>query len=517
MTGPDSTAPTDAALAIDRRFFGHPLGLSTLFFTEMWERFSFYGMRAILILFMVAPVTEGGLGLPVSDAGAIQGTYTAMVYMMTMAGGWFADKLIGLRRSVFWGGVLIMAGHVSLAFPGLATFYFGLILLVLGTGLLKGNVSAMVGQLYSPEDTRRDAGFSLYYMGINLGGFLGPLVCGYFAQSEGFRTTLAGWGMQPEAAWHFGFAAAAVGMLFGLIQYQLGRKRFPEKADRPLGLAHPAEGPTAWRWFWIATTVVLGAVGVSALLHRMGAITVTAAGFAGFVDAFLIFLTLGFFTWLFTVAKWTPEERKRLVVIVVLFLGAAVFWAGFEQAASTLNLFADRNTSNTIFGWSFPPSWLQSVNSFFIIVFAPIVGLVWLKLGTKNPSQPAKFSLGLFFLAASYALMVLGALSAASGTRVSPMWLIGCFFLQTVGELCLSPVGLSAMSKLAPNRVQGLMMGVWFLASAVGNKVAGRVGGLYESFSVPTIFGANAIFVLVFAVLMALLVAPIRRMLAART
>ena len=232
MTGPDSTAPTDAALAIDRRFFGHPLGLSTLFFTEMWERFSFYGMRAILILFMVAPVTEGGLGLPVSDAGAIQGTYTAMVYMMTMAGGWFADKLIGLRRSVFWGGVLIMAGHVSLAFPGLATFYFGLILLVLGTGLLKGNVSAMVGQLYSAEDTRRDAGFSLYYMGINLGGFLGPLVCGYFAQSEGFRATLAGWGMQPEAAWHFGFAAAAVGMLFGLIQYQLGRKRFPEKAKR---------------------------------------------------------------------------------------------------------------------------------------------------------------------------------------------------------------------------------------------------------------------------------------------
>ena len=233
----------------DRGFFGHPSGLSTLFFTEMWERFSYYGMRAILILFMVAPVTEGGLGMPVPEAGAVQGTYSAMVYMMTMAGGWFADRLLGLRRSVFWGGVLIMSGHISLAFPGLGTFYGGLLLVVLGTGLLKGNVSAMVGQLYAPEDTRRDAAYSIYYMGVNLGGFLGPLASGWLAQQPAFKTMLAGWGMSPESAWHFGFGSAAVGMFFGLIQYVLGKNRFPDTVNHPAGVTTPEDASRARRQF----------------------------------------------------------------------------------------------------------------------------------------------------------------------------------------------------------------------------------------------------------------------------
>ena len=501
----------------DRGFLGHPRGLSTLFFTEMWERFSYYGMRAILILFMVAPLTEGGLGMAVPEAGAVQGTYTAMVYMMTMVGGWFADKLFGLRRSVFVGGVLIMAGHISLAIPGLASFYLGLLLVVLGTGLLKGNVSVMVGQLYRPEDTRRDAGYSLYYMGVNLGGFLGPFFCGYFAQQPAFRERLIGWGFAPETAWHFGFGAAAVGMLFGLIQYSLGKDRFPATVERPLGVSNDTERSQARRQFGMALggvlLVVLAAVG----LNSAGTITITPQGFAGGVDVFLVMLTVGFFFWLFTVAKWTPEERKRLVVILVLFMGASIFWAGFEQAASTLNLFADRNTANTIFGWAYPSSWLQSVNSFFIIVMAPLVGLVWLKLGVRNPSSPAKFSLGLFFLALAYVLMIGASLSAADGGRVTPMWLVGCYFLQTIGELCLSPVGMGAMSTLAPARAQGLMMGVWFLASAIGNKVAGRVGGLYESFSITTLFTANAGFVLIFALIMALLIVPIKNMRARKT
>ena len=499
---------------IDRSFFGHPRGLSTLFFTEMWERFSYYGMRAILILFMVAPVTEGGLGMPVPDAGAIQGTYAAMVYMMTMVGGWFADRLLGLRRSVFWGGVLIMCGHISLAFPHLTTFYLGLVLVVFGTGLLKGNVSAMVGQLYAPDDTRRDAAYSLYYMGVNLGGFLGPLACGYFAQDEGFRAMLAGWGLSPNAGWHFGFGAAAVGMLFGLIQYSLGRNRFPAVADIPQGGSTAEEAARARRQLGIGAAVTLVAVAIAAVLHVTGTMRVTPTGFAGVVDVFLVALTVGFFVWLFTAGHWSSDERKRLVVILVLFLGAAVFWAGFEQAASTLNLFAARDTANTIFGWAYPTSWLQSVNSGFIIIFAPVVGAVWLWLGRRNPSSPTKFSLGLFLLSLAYVLMVFASFAAAGGVKVSPLWLIGCYFLQTIGELCLSPVGLSAMSTLAPARVQGLMMGVWFLASAIGNKVAGRVGGLYESFSLPTIFGANAVFVAIFAVVMALLIVPIKRMLA---
>ena len=496
----------------DRAFFGHPRGLSTLFFTEMWERFSYYGMRAILVLFIVAPVASGGLGLPVAEAGAIQGTYSAMVYMMTMVGGWFADNLLGLRRSVFWGGVLIMAGHISLAFTGLATFYSGLLLIILGTGMLKGNVSAMVGQLYSPDDRRRDAGFSLYYMGVNLGGMLGPGFVGWFAQQPTFRDALVRWGYSPDLAWHVGFGAAAVGMLFGLIQYTLGRNRFPATVERPMAIQSTADLAKARRQLAIAIGTVAVAVVVAVGLQRMGTIAITPIGVAGLVDVFLAVLSIGFFTWLFTVATWTPEERKRLVVVLVLFIAAAVFWAGYEQAASTLNLFAERRTANTVFGWSYPSSWLQSAPSLFVIVFAPLVGLVWLKMGTKNPTSPTKFVGGLIFLGVAYVLMVGASLAAGADGRVSPMWLVGCYFLQTIGELCLSPVGLSAMSTLAPARVQGMMMGVWFLATAVGNKVAGRVGGLYESFSLPSLFGANAVFVLIAAAVLALLVVPIKRM-----
>jgi POT family proton-dependent oligopeptide transporter len=494
----------------DRAFFGHPRGLSTLFFTEMWERFSYYGMRAILILFMVAPVTEGGLGMPVPQAGAIQGTYTAMVYMMTMVGGWFADRLLGLRRSVFWGGVLIMAGQISLAVPGLATFYLGLLLLVLGTGLLKGNVSVIVGQLYRPDDARRDAGYSIYYMGVNLGGMLGPLAVGYFAQHPGFKAFLASTGISPEMAWHYGFLAGAAGMLVGLIQYTLGRRHLPANIEEPLGAATPESAARARRQLAIGVAVIAFLVVLVYAASSVGAIRVTPTGFATGVDVFLVVLTVGFFSWLFTVGQWTPEERRRLVVILILFLGATVFWAGFEQAASTLNLFADRNTANTVLGWQYPASWLQSINSLFIVLFAPVVGWVWLKLGTKNPSSPAKFSLGLFFLSLAYALMILAALAAGEGGRVSPLWLVGCYFIQTIGELCLSPVGLSAMSTLAPARVQGLMMGVWFLAASIGNKVAGRVGGLYESFALPTIFTANTVFVLVFAVVMGIVAVRMR-------
>jgi POT family proton-dependent oligopeptide transporter len=501
-------------MATNRTFFGHPFGLSTLFFTEMWERFSYYGMRAILILFMVAPAAEGGLGFSVAQGGAVQGTYSAMVYMFTLVGGWIADKLLGLRRSVFVGGVLIMLGHLSLALPRIGTFYLGLVLVVLGTGLLKGNVSAMVGQLYRPEDVRRDAGYSIYYMGVNLGGFLGPLVCGYLAQQPGFREMITRWGFRPEQAWHFGFGAAAVGMFLGLVQYQLGRRGLPAEAEQPLGALKAEERAKAWRQFYLGAGIVVALGLVIVVLNRMGILPITPTGVATAIDLFLLAIVIGVVVWLTSAGQWTPEERKRLMVVLVLFFGSTVFWAGFEQAASTLNLFAQRNTATTFFGWSYPPSWLQSVNSFFIIVFAPVVGYVWLKLGTRNPSSPAKFTLGLALLALSYALMIGAALAAGEDGRVSPLWLIGCYFLQTIGELSLSPVGMSAMSTLAPTRVSGLMMGVWFLTLSIGNKVAGRMGGLYESLSLPTLFGVNTAIVAGFALILALLIVPIKRMLA---
>ncbi len=500
----------------DRSFFGHPRGLSTLFFTEMWERFSYYGMRALLILFMTAPIAAGGLAMSDHDAGAVYGTYTAMVYLLTIAGGWVADKLLGLRRAVFWGGTLIMFGHISLALPSKGTFYLGLVLVVLGTGLLKGNISALVGHLYAKDDVRRDAGYSLYYMGINTGGMLGPLVCGWFAQHPSFRALLEGWGMSPEAAWHFGFGAAAVGMFFGLVQYSMGRARLPAAGDQPLGITTPEEGSKARTQFFRAAGVLVLLVVVLAGLSTAGTLGITPSGIATTVDILLFVVTVGFFAWLFSAGQWTKEERHRLVVILVLFLGATAFWAVFEQAGSTLNLFADRSTSNSLFGIDFPSSWFQSVNSLFIILFAPVFAWIWLRLGNRNPSSPAKFSIGLFLQAGGFALMIMAGIAAADGTKVSPMWLIVFYLLATFGELCLSPVGLSAMSKLAPERVGGLMMGVWFLASSVGNKIAGRMGGLYESLSLTSIFAINTALPLIFALVLAALVRPIRRMLAGR-
>ena len=490
--------------------------MSTLFFTEMWERFSYYGMRALLILFMTAPIAAGGMAMPAADAGAIYGTYTAMVYLLTIGGGYVADKLLGLRRTVFWGGVLIMCGHISLALPSTASFYLGLVLVVLGTGLLKGNISALVGHLYAADDVRRDAGYSLYYMGINLGGMLGPLFTGWFAQQPTFARMLEGWDMAPESAWHFGFGAAAVGMFFGLVQYSLGRRHLPAAGDRPLGIKSPEEASQARKQFatWIGGVALV--IALLAGLSLAGTLGITPARIGTTVDILLFVVTVGFFTWLFSSGQWTKEERRRLIVILVLFLGATAFWAVFEQAGSTLNLFADRSTSNSLFGINFPSSWFQSVNSLFIVIFSPVFAWVWLRMGNRNPSSPAKFSIGLFLQAAGFALMILAGLAAAGGTKVSPLYLIVFYLLATFGELCLSPVGLSAMSKLAPERVGGLMMGVWFLASSVGNKIAGRMGGLYESMSLTSIFAINTMLPLVFALMLAVLVAPIRRMLAAK-
>ncbi len=505
MTPPDSR---------NTAFFGHPAGLSTLFFTEMWERFSYYGMRALLILFMTASVAQGGLGFDVARAGAIYGAYTSMVYMLALPGGWIADRVLGLRRAVLWGGVLIMAGHISLAMPSLSTFYLGLVLVVLGTGLLKPNISAMVGTLYTPADGRRDAGFSIYYMGINIGGFSAPLVTGWLAQSEGFRGILTNMGLDPAGAWHWGFGAAAVGMFFGLVQYGLGGKRLGDSGLVPGGATTPEELAVQKRKLAGGLGVVAGIFAVIGVLSMMGVLVVTAVGVARVLGVGVVLSAALFFLWLFASRGWSRDERRRLVVIFVLFLGASVFWSAFEQAGSTLNLFADRSTDSSIMGMSFPASWFQSVNSLFIIILAPVIGWIWVKLGPRDPSSPAKFALGLFFLSAGFAVMMAAGSLSAGGARVSPIWLLLTYLLHTIGELCLSPVGLSAMTKLAPARGTGRMMGVWFMASAVGNLIAGSVASIYESFTLTQLFGAVTAFSLVFCLIMVGLIGPIRRMLA---
>jgi POT family proton-dependent oligopeptide transporter len=484
-----------APAAQDRAFFGHPRGLSTLFFTEMWERFSYYGMRALLILFMTAPIATGGLGFDTATAGAVYGLYTSMVYMTTLPGGWIADRLIGQRRAVFYGGVIIAAGHFSMAFPSLATFYLGLFLIVVGTGLLKGNVSVIVGQLYGPNDTRRDAGFSIFYMGINLGAFIAPLVCGYLGQ---------------RVNWHLGFAAAGFGMVIGLIQYQLGSKYLGTAGLEPVPPGSPEEGAALTR----RTRLVSGLVGVALVVF--GALAyggvVQVAQVADAAGYMLLLITIAFFGWLFFGGDWSAAERKRLYVIGVFFLAAAIFWSLFEQAGSTLNLFGDRDTRTSILGWSFPSSWFQSMNSMFVWSLAPVFAWVWIALGSREPSTPVKFSFGLIAVGAGFAVLVVASQLAAGGVQVSPLWLTAVYLLHTVGELCLSPVGLSAMTKLAPARIGGLMMGVWFLATSVGNFIAGRLAGFYEQMPLPTLFTSIAIFGIVPGLLLLLFAPAIKRM-----
>jgi POT family proton-dependent oligopeptide transporter len=498
----------------DTRFFGHPKGLSTLFFTEMWERFSYYGMRALLILFMTAPLAAGGLGFDTAKAGAIYGTYVSLVYITSLPGGWLADRFLGQRRATLYGGVLIMLGHISLAIPSMPSFYAGLGLVTLGTGLLKPNISTMVGELYTPEDERRDAGFSLYYMGINTGAFIAPLVCGWFAQSEQFRGILGAMGIAPESSWHWGFAMAAVGMFFGLVQYLAGWKHLGSAGMYPAPPESPEAAHAQRRLLRIGLAVVAAIVVLVWALAAAGAVRITAQGVSNVLGVVLLLTTVAFFAWMFLAAHWTPEERKRLIVVLVLFVAALIFWSVFEQAGSTLNLFAQRATRTEAFGVSFPPSWLQSVAPFLLVVLSPVFAWIWWRLGPRDPSSPTKFTIGLVCVSLSFAILVIPAQAAEQGIRVSPLWLVATYFLHTVGELCLSPVGLSAMTRLAPARIVGLTMGVWFVALSVGNYLGGRVGGLYESFSLPQLFGVVALFAAAAAVVLALLIRPIRRMLA---
>ncbi len=483
----------------DRAFFGHPRGLSTLFFTEMWERFSYYGMRALLLLYMTAPATAGGLGFNAANGGAIYGLYTSMVYMTALPGGWIADRLIGQRRAVLYGGILIAAGEFSLAAPTMTMFYIGLFLIVCGTGMLKGNVSVIVGQLYKPDDIRRDPAFSIFYMGINLGAFIAPFICGYLGQNIN---------------WHLGFAAAGVGMVLGLVQYVASGRYLEEAGKYPTKAESPEAAAVLRR-----TSILVG-LGLVALLALFGAgvytriLPITAVQVADAGGVFLLLVTLVFFGWLFFVARWTREERKRLYVMAVLFVASALFWSVFEQAGSTLNLFADRNTRNVVLGHEFPSSWYQSMNSMFIFVLAPVFAWMWLRLGSARhePSRPAKFAIGLIFAGLGFAILMIPAQAAVGGARVSPLWLTATYFLHTIGELSLSPVGLSAMTSLAPARIAGVVMGVWFLATAVGNYAGGRVAGLYESLPLPTLMGAVATFAIVAGLVLFAFVKPMKRL-----
>ncbi len=506
----DEAPPGMSSAAADRSFFGHPRGLSTLFFTEMWERFSFYGLRPLLVLFMTAALMDGGFGFERGQASAIVGIYAACVYLASLPGGWIADRLIGLRRAILYGAILISAGHISIGissyFGSRVPFFLGLVLIVLGTGLLKPNISAIVGDLYPEGGARRDAGFSIFYMGINIGAFFGQLITGILGEAVG---------------WHFGFGAAGVGMLLGLTIFIT---RSP-KTLGTLGLA-PARHPDPVvqarqeRRGKLGVGIGLGILVLVILLSATGIITLNPQAIGQNMTFVLVGTAVAYFAYLFIAGGLTIDEKKRVGVIFVLFIFAAIFWSAFEQAPTSLNLFARDFTDRQLGGFEIPATWFQSVNAFFVIVLAPVFAIMWIALGNRgrDPSSPIKFAFGLFFAGLGFLLMIVAAnqvVSSGGAIRVSPWWLVGSYIFQTVGELSLSPVGLSSMTKLAPRKFAGQMMGIWFLASAVGNLIGGLVGGHVDPEKLeqmPILFSRTAWSLLAAAAVCALLSVPIKRM-----
>lgn len=488
------TAPT-----LGKSFFGHPRGLATLFFTEMWERFSYYGMRALLILFMTAAVTgdNPGMGLTDGTSAAIYGLYTSLVYLLSLPGGWVADKLWGQQKAVFIGGIIIAMGHFSMAYPSTETFFFGLVLIVIGTGLLKPNVSTIVGELYPEGGAARDAGFSVYYMGINLGAFLGPLLCGYFG--EGIN-------------WHYGFSLAGFGMVLGLIQYKMGTKYLGD-AGSFKSTESSAEISSKSKKFYLISGLSIAAIVLFGYLVSSGVLNLTLQDIAGGLGSSILLIIAGFFIYLIFFGGHTTEEKKKLSLILWLFVLVAIFWSGFEQAGSSLNLFADRMADRTFGDWEMPASWLQSVNSTFIIIFAPVFGSLWITLAKMNrhPSFLFKAALGLVGLSAGFFVLAWGAANAEPGT-VGITFLIVTYFLHTVGELCISPVGMSAVTKLSPKGRVGQMMGVWFVATALGNLIAGLAAGDITAMGFDGLFQQVAMISGGAGILAVLLAFPLRKM-----
>ena len=442
-------------------FFGHPIGLKTLFLTEMWERMSYYGMRALLVLYMTGALTgfNPGLGWSSIEAQAIYGIYVGMVYFMVIPGGWLADNILGHQKAVLYGAIIIALGHFTLALPLEQTFFLGLIFVVLGTGLLKGNISSIVGKLYKDEDDRRESGYTIFYMAINIGSTLGFLVCSYLGEKIG---------------WHWGFGAAGFGMAFGVIQFIRSRNLLGSAGAEPNALDEVKRSKLVFRTKISLVLMVLVILG-----GLFGIYTVDARAFAEGFYYFLCFVAGTYFLYLYFFAGLNSSEKKNLVLLSLLFIGAAAFWSGFDQSASSLSIFARDYTDLSVSGYIIPIGWLQFANPIFVVIFAPIFAGTWMHLARKNlnPSLPIKFALGLVLMAISFMVMLYAVDLAIVSSPVGMRWLIITYLLQTWGELTLSPVGLAAFSKYSPKKYIGQMFGLWFTASAIGGVLAGLLGG----------------------------------------
>lgn len=486
----------------------HPRGLYVLFFTEMWERFSYYGMRAILLLFLIDKV-RGGMGLNEAEGGAVYGLYVSFAYLLALPGGWLADNILGQRKAIWYGGLVIILGHLILAIPaGRGIFFCGLALVAIGTGLLKPNVSSIVSELYPEGGARRDAAFSIFYIGINTGSFLGQFVVAYLGE---------------KINWHAGFGAAAVAMFLGMVGYRtLGPKylqdkgMYPKAKEKEVIESHPKSGNQA-----LSIGLTLLAVAFIAFLHFTGRINLsTATGIAQAMGIIIPSITVIYFINILVAGGLTTVEKKRVTVLMVFFLGAALFWSGFEQAGSSLTIFADRYTDRSLGGWIIPAGWFQNFNSTYILIFAAPMASLWIYLAKRNlnPSTPIKFGVGILLMGLGFLIMVLGANAVVASlpqtAKVSGGFLIFTYMFHTIGELCVSPVGLSVYTKLAPRQYLSQLMGIWFVAASFGNLIAGLFAGGFDEDNVrqmPYLFMNVVWFALVTGTLFIILAKPIKK------
>lgn len=477
----------------NRTFLGHPRALLPLFSTELWERFSYYGIRPLLVLFMTASLMSGGLGIDRPTAAAMTGIFAGSVYLAALPGGWLADHILGQSRAVWWGSILVALGHLAIglsALWGASSFFVGLGLIVLGTGLFKTCISVLVGRLYTDDDSRRDGGFSIFYMGINIGAFVAPLITGWLVEDFG---------------WHWGFGAGGVGMLIALLIYRIFAKTiFDQLTHTPTTLARRQLLQVV-----VSTVVICG-------LLALVLVNVDPIRLATVMTSLIVLLIVAYFAFLLLAQGLTRLEQKKLILAAILFVAATIFWSANEQQPTALNLFAQDFIARDMGSWSIPVVWFQSINPIAIIIGAPLMSLLWQRWPNADLSNYlGKFALGLLMVAASFGLMYVAAQQIVDGqTHVAASYLIVTYVLQAIGELCISPVGLAAMTLLAPARLQGQMMGIWLVSLSLGNLFAGLVGGQVNPEQVaemPMLFGRTAIALLLAAIGLLLLAPWLKR------
>ncbi|MDF1603665.1 peptide MFS transporter [Nocardioides sp. YIM 152315] len=473
---------------LDRGFFGQPWPLANLFGVEMWERFSFYGMQGILLIYLYYSAGDGGLGIDKATATGIVGAYGGAVYLATILGAWLADRVIGAERTLFYAACVVMLGHVSLALvPDLAGVGIGLVLIALGSGGVKANATSLVGSLYAEGDERRDAGFSLFYMGINIGAFVGPLLTGWFQENQGF---------------HWGFGLAAIGMFLGLVQYSIGRRRLPDSTRVVPNPLAPAE-----RIRYVGALV--------AFLAAVGALVALGWMDAGNLSDWVIWITvaasIGYFLLMLTSSRLSAIERSRVWSFVPMFITNAVFWSLYQQQFTVVTIYSDERVDRDFLGWEMPVSWVQSINPVFIIALAPVFAAVWTSLGPRQPSTPVKFGVGTVLMGAAFLLF----LPMPTGENTVNLWaLAGVLLVFTLAELFISPPGLSLSTKLAPASYHTQMVALYFLSIALGTAMSGRLAEYYDPDDETGYFLIIGLVAIAVGVVLLLCVRPIRRLMA---